>query len=425
MSAPTSASARRPLRGLLAVGFVAILLGAPTAIQAQEPPKDPREEREQVREQRAEMAAQVDALEAENAEVLAALADLDADVTAQKASLADAEAVADTARSDAELAVQRVADTEALLAELEAVLRDLAVTSYVMPPADQAMSALERTTAVDAETRKALLALQTGDAADVIDQMKETRARLEAEREEADARAREAEHERDIVKARTEELEAAYQRQATFAAEVEARLDARLSESAALAELDAELSQEIARQEAELAAKLKAQEEARQEAARKAGAAAAAARTASASTSGASSIPIPTDGEIVNVRGINIHQSIAAQLDALLAAAEADGLILGGGGWRSSASQIALRKAHCGTSHYVIYQASASSCSPPTARPGASMHERGLAIDFTCNGGTAINSRSSPCYQWLAAHAADYGLHNLPSEPWHWSINGN
>ncbi len=377
-----------------------------------------------MREQRAEMAAQVDALEAENADVLAALADLDADVAAQKAALADAEAGAASARSDADLAAQRVADTEALLGELEAALRDLAVTSYVMPPADQAMSALERNTAVDAETRKALLAIQTGDAADVIDQMKETRARLEAEREEADARAQEAEHERDVVKARTEELQSAYERQATFAAEVEARLDARLSESAGLAELDKQLSDEIARQEAELAAKLKAQEEARKEAARKAGAAAAAARTASPA-SPAAAIPIPADGEIVNVRGINIHQSIAGQLDALLGAAEADGLTLGGGGWRSSASQIALRKAHCGTSQYAIYQASASSCSPPTARPGSSMHERGLAIDFTCNGGSAINSRSSPCYQWLAAHAADYGLYNLPSEPWHWSINGN
>ena len=52
------------------------------------------------------------------------------------------------------------------------------------------------------------------------------------------------------------------------------------------------------------------------------------------------------------------------------------------------------------------------------------MHERGLAIDFTC-GGTTIGSHSSPCYKWLSAHASQYGLYNLPSEPWHWSTNGN
>jgi D-alanyl-D-alanine carboxypeptidase len=52
------------------------------------------------------------------------------------------------------------------------------------------------------------------------------------------------------------------------------------------------------------------------------------------------------------------------------------------------------------------------------------MHEQGLAVDFTY-GGRAIGSRSSPAFQWMSAHAASYGFHNLPSEPWHWSSNGN
>ena len=96
---------------------------------------------------------------------------------------------------------------------------------------------------------------------------------------------------------------------------------------------------------------------------------------------------------------------------------------LGGGGYRSSDSQIALRRAHCGDSDYAIYEAPPSSCSPPTARPGQSMHERGLAIDFTYEG-RVISSRSSPGFQWLAGHAGSYGFTNLPSEPWHWSTNG-
>ena len=52
------------------------------------------------------------------------------------------------------------------------------------------------------------------------------------------------------------------------------------------------------------------------------------------------------------------------------------------------------------------------------------MHEQGLAVDFTWNG-SVISSRSSPAFQWLAAHAGSYGFYNLPSEPWHWSVNGN
>ena len=107
----------------------------------------------------------------------------------------------------------------------------------------------------------------------------------------------------------------------------------------------------------------------------------------------------------------------------MLAAAEADGIVFGGGGYRSSDSQIALRKAHCGSSDYAVYEASPSSCSPPTARPGQSMHERGLAIDFTYQG-RVISSRSNPGFQWLSAHAGSYGFVNLPSEPWHWSTNG-
>ena len=52
------------------------------------------------------------------------------------------------------------------------------------------------------------------------------------------------------------------------------------------------------------------------------------------------------------------------------------------------------------------------------------MHERGLAIDFTY-AGRVIGSRSSPAYKWLAANTSRYGFYNLPSEPWHWSTNGN
>ena len=51
------------------------------------------------------------------------------------------------------------------------------------------------------------------------------------------------------------------------------------------------------------------------------------------------------------------------------------------------------------------------------------MHELGLAVDFTADGQT-ITSRSSAAFRWLAQHADRFGLYNLPSEPWHWSVNG-
>ena len=127
--------------------------------------------------------------------------------------------------------------------------------------------------------------------------------------------------------------------------------------------------------------------------------------------------------ELVTVRGITVNSAIAGQVEALLAAAEADGFTFTGGGHRSPERQIELRRQNCGTSYYAVYEMPSSQCSPPTARPGRSMHERGLAIDFNCRGGL-VDSRSDPCFEWLAANATRFGLYNLPSEPWHWSVNG-
>ena len=127
--------------------------------------------------------------------------------------------------------------------------------------------------------------------------------------------------------------------------------------------------------------------------------------------------------ELVTVRGITVNTAIAGQVDALLAAAEADGFTFTGGGHRSPERQVELRRQNCGTSYYAVYEMPSSQCSPPTARPGRSMHERGLAIDFNCRG-ELVDSRSDPCFQWLNANANRFGLFNLPSEPWHWSVNG-
>jgi hypothetical protein len=132
--------------------------------------------------------------------------------------------------------------------------------------------------------------------------------------------------------------------------------------------------------------------------------------------------PVGAD-ELETVEGIRVHRSIAADVEALLAHARRDGVELSGWGWRDGDVQIRLRREHCGTSQYAIYEMPSSQCSPPTARPGRSQHERGLAIDFTYFGGS-ISTRQSPGYVWLSQNAGAYGFKNLPSEPWHWSTTG-
>ena len=122
--------------------------------------------------------------------------------------------------------------------------------------------------------------------------------------------------------------------------------------------------------------------------------------------------------------GIEVSVEIAGQVQALLEAALADGLELTGSGYRNIEDQIEIRRQVCGPTDYDIWEKPSWECSPPVARPGRSMHERGLAIDFTGPDGDLVRTRESPTYQWLAANAARFGLYNLPSEPWHWSTTG-
>jgi len=129
--------------------------------------------------------------------------------------------------------------------------------------------------------------------------------------------------------------------------------------------------------------------------------------------------PVPQGDTVVTTLGVRVHPCLADALDALMTAAGNDGIDLRAWGWRSSEQQIALRAANCSPSAAdptVVW------CRPQTAPPGTSRHERGLALDFTVAG--SVLRAGSPAYVWLTEHAADYGLENLPGEPWHWSVDG-
>lgn len=114
-------------------------------------------------------------------------------------------------------------------------------------------------------------------------------------------------------------------------------------------------------------------------------------------------------------RGTEVNKGAIASWKAMVDKAAAEGHDIQGGGYRSNKRQIELRGINgCPD----IYTSSASSCRVPTAIPGKSMHERGLAVDVkNC-------SRGSANFNWLAANAASFGWKNLPSESWHWSVTG-
>jgi D-alanyl-D-alanine carboxypeptidase len=125
--------------------------------------------------------------------------------------------------------------------------------------------------------------------------------------------------------------------------------------------------------------------------------------------------------QTTQVYGITVNKFVAYPFQRMIDDAAKAGIRLSGGGFRTKQQQIALRTSNgCPD----IWTAPASSCKVPTAIPGRSLHEIGLAIDLT-SGKKTISDRKSAAFKWLAAHAGKYGFVNLPSEPWHWSITGN
>jgi LAS superfamily LD-carboxypeptidase LdcB len=406
------------LRRALAVVLATVSLTSsltPSIGAAQEPdPGATEQERDEVRARQAQVVIEVDALQAKDAEIQAALAEIERNVARQRSELDQAERV--QAQSAVELvkATQAVADAQHQIEELNKQADRLVVDSFVNPPSDYALEPLRAGSMTDAAVIAAVLEMQGERDAQVLERLAEAHDALAAEQATKADAAAEAERASEAAAKELDDVEAALGQQQAFAADLEKRLNAKLAEAESLRTLDAALSDRLAREQEALAAQLAAAQAAQQQA-------------PPADVAPSQITPVPGGLATVTCPGggsITVAGSIAGNVQALLDAAAADGVMLCGGGYRDPEEQIQLRMEHCGTSYYAIYQMPASQCDPPTAIPGTSMHEQGLAIDFTCNGGGVVSS-GDVCWDWLQANAVGYGLYNLPSEPWHWSTNGN
>lgn len=407
------------MRALLAgISFLTVSL-APSA-SGQSP--DPARDQQRIRQQRAEVAGQLDALRATDAEVEGALTDLATNVASQQTLLANAEAAVSGAQAEIDRLAAEEAATLLRIAELRRGIGRAAIDAFMgsesgRPELPSGLESLD-----DAARHDTLADVVISDLGEMDDELGARREDLEVLRGEAERARTRAESERRDVAIRVDELEAAEAEQQRVAAEVDARIEGALSEAANLDQLDRSLSQQIVAEQQRLAAIAAEQQ-------RRATAAAAAARQAPPRVAAAApasnrglSRAAPSGGgrvALTTVAGFTVNASIADQLGAMLSAASAAGINLGGGGYRDPTAQQQLRNANCPDPA----NSPPSACSPPTARVGQSMHESGLAIDFTANG-SLIQSRDSEGFRWLAANAGSYGFSNLPSEPWHWSTNG-
>lgn len=353
---------------------------------------DPRTERAEVQQQRAELAGRLDVLNADLAEITDALEAIGRNVDAQRARVEDAQRAADQADAEADAARAEEQAMQAEIDSLQAQQEQLLVDSYIREGSNQSgMDVLSGSSPTEAAERRALVDITGNRNEDVADQLQAAREDLADARARAEDAAARADEHRAEVADRLSELQASQQEQRDMQDRVEERMDSiRLADD------------ELAAQEFGLSAQIAEQE--------------AAAAAAAAEAARASGVSVQGSGSQVTVGGITVDASIAGQLQDMLSAAAADGLILTGSGWRSNARQIQLRTINgCPD----VWNSSPSSCRVPTAIPGTSMHEQGLAIDFD-----NCSYRGSACYIWLSNNANGYGFFNLPSEPWHWSVNG-
>jgi septal ring factor EnvC (AmiA/AmiB activator) len=414
---------RRPIVTVVLATGVALgtITAMPVAGGAQE---DPAREAEQVAHSQALVAVELDILKADDRQVTQALGDIKANVDAQAAELTAAQQALASANAAVASADAAVADAQRRIDDLLAKTDHVVVDAFVTPATESALAMLSEGSSSIANVKGAILDMQTTTDAALLAEYHAARDHLRAEKAKRDEAREQARNRKAEAEAALADKQAAVSQQALFAAEVQARIDQKLSEAEMLKAVDPALAAQLQAEQAQLAAALNLLDEevAAELARQRAVELSAQAEVNKASgiqdpPGGVVSVPCPT-GDSVEVAG-----DISEPVERLLTDAAEAGISMCGNGYRDPAAQISVRRANCGTSQYAIWQMPASYCSPPTARPGSSMHEQGLAIDFTVGGGTI--GYGSAAYDWLKAHAADYGLSNLPSEPWHWSTNGN
>ncbi len=388
---------------------------------------DTRTQRSNVRSEQAKVAAKVNALESSQEQVMAALQAMEENVRGQQAVLSEARRQAEVSAAEAAQAERDAAQTTRDLDALRARVAKYAVKAYVEPPGEELMRRFEAASAQEDATRNAFLNMQSRSDSDVIDQLRSTKARLEEELARAQAAKSAAETHAAEAEGALQSLSVAQSQQQAYASQVRQRLDETLSDAAFLSRMDAELGRQIAAEAAALAKAVGGVPSSGSGS----GSGSGSSNTTTPPSSGSGTTtttppsgnnPYPTPS-LTTVNGITVASSVAERVRGLMNAAAADGINLSGYGYRDFNAQIALRRQNCGTTQYAIWEMPPDACSPPTARPGYSYHERGLAIDFMANG-RFINSRSNPGFVWLAANAGRFGFYNLPSEPWHWDTRG-
>ena len=419
---PPPARRRRWLAVAVLLLFGAAAAGPAAAQTDEEIVSDRKARRQELQTDAAAANEGLDAATAEAEDLIDALNKAQAAVDAQQTALAEAERAVSDALAVLAEAEARILELEDELVATQESLRQAVIDSYVSFQAPSGTFGVLGADPWENAREEALAGFAAGGRIDDIDELRRLGEELERWRILANDAAEAAEAQRREVALILADLRSAADREAELSLAAEERVERRLYEVQTIRQIDAQYAAEIEAAERRIAEAL-ARQRAEEEARRRAEEARRRAEEEASREDDEPRTPAGGDFTLEWVRGFEVNSEIADDVAGLVDALEAQGFDMGGWGYRSHQRQIELRRAHCGTSEWAIWHMPASQCRPPTARPGRSNHEKGLAIDFT-ESGRLIRTRSNPAFQALRNLAPQFGLKNLPSEPWHWSVDG-
>lgn len=221
---------------------------------AQDSLEDARAEREELRRQAAEVAAEIDLLGAQDADVAQALADLEAFVAQTQADIEAAELAIAQAEAEAAATDLEVERLNGEIAGAREVVRTFAVTAYVSPDGSDLDNLLAATDPRTNELRKFFVGLAGGNADDAIGELRRLQDDQDALRLVAEGARDRADASRAELEVKLVELRDAIAAQESIRADIERRIDEWEGESAALAAADAEVTAIIQAEEARIEA---------------------------------------------------------------------------------------------------------------------------------------------------------------------------
>lgn len=124
--------------------------------------------------------------------------------------------------------------------------------------------------------------------------------------------------------------------------------------------------------------------------------------------------------EYVMIQGVRVLASRAGKVTKMIADAKKEGVNLTlASSWRLLDEQYKIRRQNVidktkKDDDTYLKTAPHTAFSPPTGRPGFSVHNYGMADDWNVMG-------LYESYRWLVKNAIKYGMvRTVPSERWHW-----